>query len=107
LLNKNFAICANEDFFSSVSACFDILVLDDDETSEADPDFRNSRRRAQMEEKFYYTRASARWMFVKTTEFLRDKIARPLDKVRNFKRLLTKFKDMRPRSLRRAQTTCS
>ena len=88
LLDTYFAACANEDFFRSVSAFFDIPALDDDETSTADPDYRNSRRRAQIEEKFYYSGASARWMFTKTIEFIKGKVARLLDKVKNFKTLV-------------------
>ena len=88
LLDTYFAACANEDFFRSVSACFDILVLDADKTSEADPDYQNSRRCTQIEEKFYYARANARWMFTKSIELIKDKVVLLLDQVGNFKTLV-------------------
>jgi hypothetical protein len=51
--------------------------------------------RAQVEEKFYYAGASVRWMFANTVHSVQCRIARYVDKVKNFEQLLNEGHEIR------------
>jgi len=87
LLEHYFAACANTDFFECVRNNFDPFdddVIDDPSSQEV----KISMCKAQVEEKFYFAGASARWMFANTVHSVQDEIARYVDKVKNFEQLL-------------------
>jgi hypothetical protein len=88
LLEHYFAACSNTDFFDTVRNNFDPFdddVIGDPSSQEA----KSAICRAQVEEKFYYAGASARWMFANTVHSVQAHVARYVDKVeKNFKQLL-------------------
>eukprot|EP00291_Cryptomonas_curvata_P019152 CAMPEP_0172156996 /NCGR_PEP_ID=MMETSP1050-20130122/3539_1 /TAXON_ID=233186 /ORGANISM="Cryptomonas curvata, Strain CCAP979/52" /LENGTH=628 /DNA_ID=CAMNT_0012826163 /DNA_START=69 /DNA_END=1954 /DNA_ORIENTATION=- len=87
LLEHYFAACANTDFFECVRNNFDPFdddVIDDPSSQEV----KISMCKAQVEEKFYFAGASARWMFANTVHSVQDEIARYVDQVKNFEQLL-------------------
>jgi hypothetical protein len=87
LLENYVAACANTDFFESVKNNFD--PYDDDVIGDpSSEEVQIATCRAQVEEKFYYAGASARWMFANTVHSVQAHVARYVDQVKNYENFL-------------------
>ncbi len=88
LLEHYFAACENPDFFDSVRNKFDPIDDDDVIGDPSSEEIKVAMYRTQVEEKFYFAGASARWMFANTVRSVKAEIARYVGMVKNFEQLI-------------------
>ena len=88
LIENYFAACAHSDFFDSVRKNFDPYDDDDVIGDPSSQEVKAAICRAQVEEKFYFAGASARWMFANTVHSVQAQIDRYVDKVKDFQQLM-------------------
>ncbi len=88
LLEHYFAACENPGFFDSVRDKFDPIDDDDVIGDPSSEEMKVAMYRAQVEEKFYFAGASARWMFAYSVHHVQAEIARYVEKVKNFEQLM-------------------
>ena len=89
LLEHYHAACENPDFFDSVRNKFDPIDDDDVIGDPSSEEMKVAMYRAQVEEKFYFAGASARWMFANTVHNVQAQVDRYVEKVKSFEQLMS------------------
>jgi hypothetical protein len=87
LLEHYFAACENPDFYNSVRNKFD-PIDEDDVIGDPSSEMRVAMYRAQVEEKFYFAGASARWMFANTVDDVQFQVGLYVEQVKDFDQLM-------------------